>query len=193
MNWKIEENETHALNDVDTAHPLVRYEANALDTRPTEEVLGSSRGWTLDFAALIGLPSSFLAVLASSSLVHAVLTTLLLTSVAAGLGRVMPWMLTRHFRKTPIALIAMASGLGMALMTALPTLLQPHHNLDATGVAATTSFTITSIFTASYIASRALKIRLGPVRFAMPAVFLLGATAGWSLVLFAIHLQQLLH
>ena len=167
MNWKIEENETHALNDVDTAHPLVRYEANALDTRPTEEVLGSSRGWTLDFAALIGLPSSFLAVLASSSLVHAVLTTLLLTSVAAGLG--------------------------MALMTALPTLLQPHHNLDATGVAATTSFTITSIFTASYIASRALKIRLGPVRFAMPAVFLLGATAGWSLVLFAIHLQQLLH
>lgn len=177
--------------EFEPAQPLALHEATALARE--DEVLGRARDWSLDFAALIGLPSSFLAVLASPSVLHAVLSTVFITSVAAVFGRVLPRILTERLRQTPIVLVALASGLMMALVTAIPTLLRAHPNLDATGVASVTSLTITSIFTTSYIASRALKIRLGPLRFAMPLVFLLGATTGTSLVLLVIRLQQLLH
>ena len=176
--------------EFEAAQTLAHQEATTLTHEV--EVLGRARDWSLDFASLIGLPSSFLAVLASTSVVHAALTTLFITSVAAVFGRVLPRILTERLRQTPIALVAVASGLMMALVTAIPTLLRVHPNLDATGVAAVASLTITTIFTASYIASRALKIQLGPLRFAMPLVFLLGATAGCSLVLLLIRVQQLL-
>lgn len=192
MKWKVEENKSYELELQDEPGGLSLHEAQQ-EALVTADVLGRARDWTLDFAALIGLPSSFLAVLASPSVTHAALMMVFITSAAAALGHVLPRLLTKHFRRTPIALVALTSGVGMALVTALPTLLQSHHNLDATGVASVASFTITTIFTASYIASRALKKRLGPVRFAMPAVFLLGAGAGSSLVLLAIRLQQLLH
>ena len=172
-------------------HPLALHETTVLARE--DDVLGRARDWSLDFAALIGLPSSFLAVLASPSVLHAVLSTVFITSVAAVFGRVLPRILTERLRQAPIVLVALASGLMMALVTAIPTLLRAHPNLDATGVASVTSLTITSIFTTSYIASRALKIRLGPLRLAMPLVFLLGATTGTSLVLLVIRLQQLLH
>lgn len=191
MKWKVEENETYELELQDEPSGLSLHEPQ--EALVSADVLGRARDWTLDFAALIGLPSSFLAVLASPSVTHAALMMLFITSAAAALGRALPRLLTKHFRQTPIALVALTSGVGMALVTALPTLVQSHHNLDATGVASVASFTITTIFTASYIASRALKKRLGPVRFAMPAVFLLGVGAGSSLVLLAIRLQQLLH
>lgn len=177
--------------EFESAQQLVLHESIAL--APQHEVLGRARDWSLDFAALIGLPSSFLAVLASTSMAHAAMTIVFITSVAAVLGRLLPHVLTERLRQTPIVLVALGSGLMMALVTAIPTLLRAHPNLDATGVAAVTSLTITSIFTASYIASRALKIRLGLLRFAMPIVFILGATTGWSLVLLVIRLQQLLH
>lgn len=199
MKWKIEEREPRGLEPRNEANGLAQLESQRALAEPEfvlskpECVLGRTRDWTLDFAALIGLPSSFLAVLASSSVAHAALVLVFITASAAALGRTLPRMLTKRFRRTPIVLVALASGLGMSLVTALPTLLQSRVNLDATAVASITSLTLTSIFTASYIASRALKMRLAPVRLAMPAVFLLGAGAGWSLVLLVIRLQQLLH
>ena len=79
-----------------------------------------------------------------------------------------------------------------ALVTAIPTLFGVRPNLDDTGVAAVTSLTNTTIFKASFIASRARKNRLGPLHFAMPLVFLLGATASCSMVLLVVRLQTLL-
>ena len=183
---------TRSTPDVDFEPQQLALHPLSAPSLHNEEVLGRARDWSLDFAALIGLPSSFLAVLASTSMAHAALTTLFITSVAAVFGRILPWLLTERLRQTPIVLIALASGLMMALVTALPTLLRAHPNFDATGVASVTSLTITNIFTTSYIASRALKIRLGPLRFAMPLVFVLGATMGCALVLLVIRLQHLL-
>ena len=77
-------------------------------------------------------------------------------------------------------------------MTANPTLLCMHLKLNDTEVEAVTSLTITTIFTASCIASRTRKNRLGPLHFAMPLVFLLGATASCSMVLLVVRLQTLL-
>ena len=172
---------------------LVPLAERALVAGGLEARLGRAGDWSLDFAALIGLPSSFLAVLASRSWAHATLTVVFVTAVAALLGRLLPRMLLRHLRQTPILLVALSSGTLMAAVTALPTLLQAHHSLDATGVAAVTSLTITTLFTTAYIASRALNARLGLLRLAMPLVFTLGVTTGWLAVLLAIRLQHLLH